>query len=296
MLIKLAWRNLWRQKRRTLLTASALALVLFLSLLTRAFQEGSYSSNIKNAAKFYTGLIQLQHPDFGNSSSIDDVLPQTPAFIASAKNNPDIDIVLPRIESFALAAKDERSKGVMVLGVEPDAEDSYSSISDKIVQGRFIASGQNSVLVGEGLANYLHLNVGDELVLYGSGYRGQTAAGLYQVSGILHFPLQQLDSQLVYMPLDTAQALYSLDNQVTAWVLNTQSLRVLPDIVKQLKRHYGNGVAVKSWQELSPELSQQIALDKAGGIFLIYILYGIVGFGLFATILMMTLERLRDLR
>ncbi|MEF1299878.1 ABC transporter permease, partial [Vibrio parahaemolyticus] len=57
MLIKLAWRNLWRQKRRTLLTATALALVLFLSLLTRAFQEGSYSSNIKNAAKFYTGLI-----------------------------------------------------------------------------------------------------------------------------------------------------------------------------------------------------------------------------------------------
>ncbi|MCZ2367175.1 ABC transporter permease [Vibrio diabolicus] len=294
MLIKLAWRNLWRQKRRTLLTASALALVLFLSLLTRAFQEGSYSSNIKNAAKFYTGLIQLQHPDFGDSSSIDDVLPQTPAFIASAKNNPDIDIVLPRIESFALAAKEERSKGVMVLGVEPDAEDSYSSISDKIVQGRFIASGQNSVLVGEGLANYLHLNVGDELVLYGSGYRGQTAAGLYQVSGILHFPLQQLDSQLVYMPLDTAQALYSLDNQVTAWVLNTQSLRVLPDIVKQLKRQYGNGVAVKSWQELSPELSQQIVLDKAGGIFLIYILYGIVGFGLFATILMMTLERQRE--
>ncbi|PFG58430.1 ABC-type lipoprotein release transport system permease subunit [Vibrio sp. ES.051] len=294
MLIKLAWRNLWRQKRRTLLTASALALVLFLSLLTRAFQEGSYSSNIKNAAKFYTGLIQLQHPEFSDSSSIDDVLPYTKTFISAAIQNPNINLVLPRIESFALAAKDERSKGVMVLGVEPAAEDDYSSISDKIVQGQFISSGQNSVLVGEGLANYLHLKVGDELVLYGSGYRGQTAAGLYQISGILHFPLQQLDSQLVYMPLDSAQTLYSLEKQVTAWVLHSRSLRELPEVVEELKREYSSDVAVKSWQELSPELSQQIALDKAGGIFLIYILYGIVGFGLFATIVMTTLERQRE--
>ncbi|WP_045489839.1 ABC transporter permease [Vibrio harveyi] len=294
MLVKLAWRNLWRQKRRTLLTASALALVLFLSLITRAFQEGSYTSNIKNAAKFYTGLIQLQNPEFGDSSSIDDVLPQTASFISAAKNNPNIDVVLPRVESFALAAKDERSKGVMVLGVEPEAEDQYSNISDKLIEGSYIQSGQKSVLVGGGLANYLQLKVGDELVLYGVGYLGQTAAGLYQISGILHFPLQQLDSQLVYMPLDTAQNLYSLDDQVTAWVLNTESLRDLPDTVEQLKAEYGKNIAVKDWKELSPEMAQQIALDKAGGIFLIYILYGIVGFGLFATILMTTLERQRE--
>ena len=294
MLMKLAWRNLWRQKRRTLLTATALALVLFLSLITRSFQEGSYTSNIKNAAKFYTGLIQLQNPQFSDTSSIDDVLPQTKSFISSAIDNPSIDVILPRVESFALAAKGEHSKGALVLGVDPEAEDDYSSISDKIVKGTYFAAGENSVLVGGRLAQYLHLDVGDELVLYGMGYHGQTAAGLYRVAGILHFPLQQLDSQLVYMPLDTAQALFSLDKQVTAWVLNTENLRGLSRVVDQLRRDYGKEVAVKDWQALSPELSQQIALDKAGGIFLIYILYGIVGFGLFATILMTTLERQRE--
>ncbi len=294
MLIRLAWRNLWRQKRRTLLTATALALVLFLSLITRSFQEGSYTSNIKNAAKFYTGLIQLQNPAFNDSSSIDDVLPQSTSFISSAKDNPNIDVILPRVESFALAAKEQRSKGAIVLGVDPVAEDKYSNISSKIVKGTYIESGQNSVLIGGRLAQYLHVDVGDELVLYGLGYHGQTAAGLYRVAGILHFPLQQLDSQLVYMPLDSAQSLFSLEKQVTAWVLNTKSLRNLPDVVDQLSRDYGKNVAVKDWNALSPELSQQIALDKAGGIFLIYILYGIVGFGLFATILMTTLERQRE--
>ncbi|MGR5458630.1 ABC transporter permease [Vibrio alfacsensis] len=294
MLIKLAWRNLWRQKRRTLLTASALALVLFLSLITRAFQEGSYTSTIQNTAKFYSGLVQLQHPEFGESSSIDDVLPQSDDFISFARGNENIDVILPRVESVALAANGERSKGVMVLGVDPAAEDHYSRISDKIVAGGFISSGQPSVLVGGGLAQYLQLKVGDELVLYGVGYRGQTAAGLYNVAGILHFPLQQLDSQLVYMPLDVAQTLYSLNDQVTAWVLNTKSLHTLPETVYQLQRSYGEDVAVKDWQALSPEMAQQIALDKAGGIFLIYILYGMVGFGLFATILMTTLERQRE--
>lgn len=294
MLMTLAWRNLWRQKRRTLLTASALALVLFLSLVTRSFQEGSYTANIKNAAKFYSGLIQLQHPDFDESSSIDDVLPQSDAFISHARSNANIDNVLPRIESFALASKSERSKGVMVLGVDPSAEDHYSQISSKIIKGNFIVRGKPSVVIGSGLAQYLQLDVGDELILYGVGYRGQTAAGLYRVAGVMKFPLQQLDAQLVYMPIDIAQQLYSLDNQVTAWVLNAKSLRTLPETVYQLQRSYGEGVAVRDWRDLSPEMAQQIALDKAGGIFLIYILYGMVGFGLFATILMTTLERQRE--
>ena len=76
MLLKLAWRNLWRQKRRTLLTASALALALFLSLAMRSFQEGSYLANIENVARLSTGLIQLQHPEFKESQSIDDLLPR----------------------------------------------------------------------------------------------------------------------------------------------------------------------------------------------------------------------------
>ncbi|CAE6921091.1 FtsX-like permease family [Vibrio sp. B1REV9] len=193
-----------------------------------------------------------------------------------------------------MAAKSERSKGVMVLGVDPGAEDHYSQISSKIIKGNFIVRGKPSVVIGSGLAQYLQLDVGDELILYGVGYHGQTAAGLYLVAGVMKFPLQQLDAQLVYMPIDIAQQLYSLDNQVTAWVLNAESLRTLPETVYQLQRSYGEGVAVRDWQDLSPEMAQQIALDKAGGIFLIYILYGMVGFGLFATILMTTLERQRE--
>lgn len=197
MLLKLAWRNLWRQKRRTLLTASALALALFLSLLTRSFQEGSYNANIDNAARFYTGLIQLQHPEYAESNSIDDVISGDLEQFPYLKNMNSVSYILPRLESVALAVADDRSKGVLVLGVDPEAEDRYSHISSKVSSGNFIDSDSNGVLLGEGLASYLKLNVGDEIILYGQGYRGYTAAGLYTVNGLLHFPVKALDNQMV---------------------------------------------------------------------------------------------------
>ena len=294
MLIKLAWRNLWRQKRRTLLTAFALALALFLSLFMRSMQEGSYEHNIDNSARFSTGLIQLQSPEYATTESIEDLLRGDDEFIAKANGLAHISYALPRIESFLLASSEERSKGVVVYGVRPQHENDYSGIADKLVAGSYLRPGAKQVLLGQGLAEYLKLGVGDELVLYGQGYHGQTAAGVYPIAGILHFPLAQLDNQLVYMPLGTAQELFSTGNQVTAWVLHSDKLDEVEHLTHQLSASYDGGVKVRDWQSLAPEMAQQIALDRAGGLFMICLLYLIVGFALFATILMMTLERRRE--
>lgn len=294
MLLTLAWRNIWRQKRRTVLTASALALALFLSLTMRAMQEGSYAISIDNAARFYTGLIQLQNPDFNESQSINDLLPMDEEFLQPVLNNSQISFYLPRIESFALAASGERSKGVMVIGAIPRQEELYSHLSQKLISGNYLSNDDRQVLVGEKLAEYFNLKVGDEVILYGQGYHGQTAAGLYPVKGILHFPLPQLDSQIIYMPLALAQELYSTGSQVTAWVLHTHDLNQINPTVRTLKTSYLDKVNVRSWKQLAPELAQQIMMDKISGIFMLYILYGVVGFGLFATITMMTLERQRE--
>ncbi|MDG3085404.1 FtsX-like permease family protein [Vibrio hannami] len=294
MLFRLSWRNIWRQKRRTLITAMSVALALCLSLFTRSLQEGTYSSNIDNAARFYTGLIQVQHPDFSESMSIDDLIEESGTLVDVLKSEQAITTMLPRIESVALGAHGEKSKGVLVLGVNPELENHYSGIESKVKSGNYLSSNDNAVLVGEGLARYLELTVGDELILYGQGYRGQTASGLYEVKGVIHYPLSDLDSQIVYMPLNAAQKLYSTEGNITSWVLHTEKLNGLAEIVDDLEKRINQDVNIRLWEDLAPELAQQIAMDKAGGIFLIYVLYGVVGFGLFATIMMMTLERRRE--
>lgn len=299
MLLTLAWRNLWRQKRRTLLTASALALALFLSLLMRSFQEGAYNANIDSSARLSTGLIQLQHPEFKDSQGIDNLLPATPEFIQFTKALSYIETVLPRIESFALAASDDKSKGILVFGIDADAEDRYSSLADKVVEGIYLTNNtskmeHNPVIIAEGVAQKLKLNLGDELVLYGQGYRGQTAAGLFTIQGILHFPMPALNNSMVYMNLVDAQQFYSTGDLVTSWVLHSDKLENIEPLIKTLKKHYSKQVNVRDWADLNPEISQQITIDRVSGIFIMYLLYAIVGFGLFATLLMMTLERQRE--
>lgn len=294
MLIKLAWRNLWRQKRRTLLTASALALALLLSLLMRSIQEGSYTANIENAARLSTGLIQLQNPEFKESQSIDDLLPMSDDFIKPTKQQSNIEFALPRIETFSLAAANDKSKGVMVVGVAPKEETAYSGLADKVIKGEYLSRDDKSVLMSEGLAQFFNLTIGDEIVLYGQGYRGQTAAGLYLIKGIVHFPMPELNNQLIYLPIKEASNLFSTEDQVTAWVLHTRDFSQLPQTVDNLQIGYGSSVAVRPWNDLSPEMEQQIQIDRVSGIIMMYLLYGIVGFGLFATLLMMTLERQRE--
>ncbi|GAA5188753.1 ABC transporter permease [Ferrimonas gelatinilytica] len=293
MLMKLAWRNLWRQKRRTLLTAAALALALALSLFMRSIQEGSYANNIDNAARFATGLVQIQHPGFQQSQSIDDLVPMADAFIAPVQTLPEVSHLLPRLESFALAAGDQRSKGALVMAGIPSLENGYAKLEERLVAGDFLDDDDAQVLLGEGLAQFLELNVGDEVVLYGQGYRGQTAAGLYRIKGLLRFPVPQLDSQLVYLPLPLAQGLFSTGDQISAWVMHTHQLSQLPALESKLHALYPDH-AVLDWQALAPEMAQQILMDRAGGLFMMYLLYGVVGFGLFATLLMMTLERQRE--
>lgn len=294
MLLKLAWRNLWRQKRRTLLTASTLALALFLSLLMRSFQEGQYANNIQNMAKLNTGLIQLQNPEFKESRSIDDLLPSSSEFIQVTRNNTNVDFILPRIESFILSASGDRSKGVLLVGIDPTIEDQYTGLASKIVDGEYLTNQENGVLLAEGVANYFNLTVGDEIIFYGQGYRGQTAAGVYPITGILHLPMKDLNNQMVYMSISSAQTLFSTEQQVTSWVLSLYDLNELDTTVDELVMAYGSDVLVRDWTDLAPEMEQSIMLDRVSGLIMMYLLYIVVGFGLFATLIMMTLERQRE--
>ncbi len=292
---RLAWRNIWRQKRRTLITAGAISLVLLLSLFMRSMQEGSYSQNLDNATRFYSGYLQLQEPAFSENQSIDRLLPADDVFVDKIHAIEGLTTAVPRLESFALGAAGDRSKGVMVMGVAPRAEDNYSGLAERVKKGRYFASeDEKGVLLGGKLAEYFNLDIGDEFVLYGQGYHGTTAAGLYNVVGIIHFPNQQIDARIVYLPLKTAQVLYHTGNQVSAWVLHGKNVKGIPMLEASARAQMGTGVNVRNWADISPELAQQIGLDRASGIFMMLVLYGVVGFGLFATIVMMTLERKRE--
>ena len=293
--IRLAWRNIWRNKRRTLLTASSIFLAVFLALLVRSLQTGWFDNLISISIQSYTGHIQIHKKgywddrDINNSMLFSDSLNTV---IRSAKN---VDKTVPRLEYFALSSYGKQTKAVMVAGTDPEKEDALTHLSMKLIKGRYLDNRGNGILVSRGLASFLGLSVGDTLVLLGQGYHGVSAAGKFPVSGIIHIPSPQLDNQMVYMNLPAAQDFFSAENRITSLSLTLMNPDEINTTVAEIKSKIsGDTYEIMRWDEMMVEVMQALKAKTGGGMVIVSILYMIVGFGIFGTVIMMTNERAKE--
>lgn len=292
--IKLAWRNLWRNRRRTLIAVSSIIFSVLLASWMRSMQEGSYESMIDNVVKYYSGYLQVQDSAYWEERTLENSMEFSPELKKKIESVEDVTLVSHRLESFALAANHQHSKPAMVLGIEPESEDRITNISGRMNEGSFLQPDDKSVVLGKGLADFLNLSVGDTLVMIGQGFRGISANGLFPIKGIMAHPNPEFDKRLVFMEIETAREFYS------AYGLST-SLVVMTDDhyqVDHLKTDIGNLLSpektVLTWIDMQPEIEQLIQSDRAGGIIMLAILYLVIAFGMFSVIMMMVKERRRE--
>ncbi len=293
--LKLAWRNLWRNKRRTLITAASIFFGVLLATLMSSMQEGSYSSMINNIVKFYSGYIQIQNEDYWETKTINNTFVPTDTLINRIRSVKEVTLFTPRLESFALASSEEITRGSLVIGIDPEKEKAVMDIGQWIEEGQYLEQNDQGVLVGFDLAKYLELSVGDSLVMIGQGYHGTTAVGVYPIRGILKFPSPDLNKQSIYMDLRTAQEFYSADHLVTSMVLMLEDQYELNRAMRRLLNQIESPYRVMSWEEMHPELLQMVEADRAGAAVMKAILYIIIGFGVLGTIMMLVAERKREM-
>ncbi|MFP4448832.1 MAG: ABC transporter permease [Bacteroidales bacterium] len=293
--LKLAWRNIWRNKRRTLITTASVFFAIFFALIMRAFQLGSYSNMIDNAVQLYSGHIQIHAKGFKDNQSINNSFVYDQDLFNTLNDHDLIKDVIPRLESFALASSGNKTKGVLLMGVDPEKQDEMSKLSEKIVKGGYLSGGENSLLLSQTLSEFLKVSVNDTIVLLSQGYHGATAAGKYQVKGIVKIPKPDMDNKMVYLPLHTAQQMYLANDRLTTVSVNIHDSDELQHMVDELNRLLpSEKYEVQSWKELMPELVQQIESDNASGWILLAILYIIIAFGVFGTVMMMVVERKKE--
>jgi ABC-type lipoprotein release transport system permease subunit len=293
--IKLAWRNIWRNKRRTIITAASIFFAIFFALIMRGFQLGSYSNMIDNAVRLYSGHIQIHADGYWENKSINNTLVSKDELINTLEKNKNVKQVVPRLESFALGSSGPKTKGVLVMGIAPEKQDQMSKLSGKIIEGEYFQRGDNAVLLGSKLSEYLDVGVNDTIVLLSQGFHGATAAGKYRISGIVDIPKPDIDNKLVYLPLSTAQQMYMAYNRLTTIAVNLHDHKDLGKTIEQFEKELPEEkYEVKSWEEIMPELVQQIESDNASGWIMLAILYIIIAFGVFGTVMMMVVERRRE--
>jgi len=293
-ILALAWRNLWRSKRRTLITIASVVFSVFFAAIMRSMQEGSYDKMIDNMVKFYTGYLQIQDSAYWNDRSIDNSIQQNESFYNHINQVKDVLLVTPRIESYALAANDEKSKAVFVLGIEPEKEDKIIKLSHKIIEGNLLKSNENGIMITEGLARLLNIKLKDTLVLISQGYHGVSAAEKFAVHAIFKHPSPDFNNSMILMSLKTAQLFFSLENRVSSEVIMVKSHHKVKHVKDFISNHLDPSKRVMTWEEMQPEMVSMINGDRAGSIIMLLVLYLVIGFGIFGTAMMMINERKRE--
>ncbi|MBC8319423.1 MAG: ABC transporter permease [Bacteroidetes bacterium] len=293
--IIIAWRNLWRKPWRTVITSGSIFFGVLLSAFMTSLQYGTYETIIDNVVKFYSGYMQVFTEEYHENKTINNTFILSDTLKSIIENENDLTHYTSRLEYFSLASSNEITKGSIIIGVDPEGENKVTGLKKWVKEGSYLNNDNQGVLVAIDLAKYLKVGVGDSIVLYGQGFHGVMAAGIYPVAGILDFPSPELNKQFIYMTLEASQELFSAPNRLTSIVLMVEDNYKLPSALKHLKKEIKDPMMVMSWQELQPELVQMIDGDKAGGTFIKSLLYIIITFGILGTILMMVSERKREL-
>ncbi len=291
-LLKIAWRSLWRNRRRSILTSASVFIAIVLALFTRSMQLGSYGQMI-SAGVNQTGYLQVHDTGYQLNQTIERSFFYSDRLMKKIKTTKDVTRVIPHTETFSLASFGDKTKGVLVSGIDPVEEDQQINLSKKMVKGYYLKPKQHSVILGDKMAEYLHLSVGDSLVLIGQGYRGITSYGIYPVTGIFHLPSLDMNSQLVYMNIGDAQ---DFVYPYQAGILTNIAVYVddadkVPAVQKQLSQKLGAAYEVISWKVILSDMLQAITVDNVSGQLMLLILYVIAAFGIFSTVLMMTMEK-----
>jgi len=298
MLLKLAWRNIWRNKGRTVITMMAVMIAVVLSILMMSAKEGVYAKMIESMILNMTGHAQIHQVDYVDEQMLDNSLSLSEDLVNDLNESGLIKGWAPRIQTGALVFKDSTSntisKNAIVMGIDPDKEAEFISLKEHVTVGEFITNEDNQVMLGEGLAERLKVKVGDSIILVSGGYHGSQAYGLYNVKGLVKYGSPELSNGVVFMPIKEAQWMYSLDSMCTNINIILKDESVLEESVSELNNILSGKILVRDWKELNPELINMIETDRVEGYIFMFILYMVITFGLFGTMLMMLSERTRE--
>tara|TARA_B100001029_G_scaffold122040_1_gene101501 strand:- start:1402 stop:2625 length:1224 start_codon:yes stop_codon:yes gene_type:complete len=290
MILKIAWRNIYRNKKRSLITITSIFAALFLIILMRALQFGFYDKLIETVVESYAGYVEVHADGFWDNQNLDNSMEVDQRLINDIKSVEGVDNIVQRLQTFSLISMGNKTKGGVINGINISDEQKITDWNKKMISGTF-KIGKNEIIIGKGIAEYFDIKENDTLILYGQGYRGMMAAGKYPVKGVIDLKNPDLNKLGVFMNIETARNYVSSDEISTHIIVDKKQYYDEEKIANDLTQVLSKDYEIMTWKETLPEIEQTITADNAGGVIMAFILYIIVVFGMFGTVLMMTEER-----
>ncbi len=295
--VKLAWRNMWRNWRRTLIAAVAIVLGLILLIFMDALMNGSDQAIFGNAVRLYGGNVQIHAPGFRDKASRLPLIPlddgNTVVEIVQAQ--PEVIAVSRRINTGGMVSSPEGSYPVSITAIEPESEAPISLVAENIVQGRFLTNDDgDTILIGQEMANLLNVGVGDRITLLGKRKDETMRQRTMTVIGIFNLGMGDAEKGLVYLNLPTAQTLYNLRDQETEVTVTMTQVGQENALIASLQPDLPN-YEVDSFDTLRPEIRDMLEQKSVFLTIFGFIVLLMASIGILNLMLMAVYERTREM-
>ena len=290
-LLLIAWRNLWRNRRRTWLTSGGIAFAVWLLVFAMSMQDGTFEIMVDNGARLALGHVQIQHPAYQDDPRVEYTLTASRALRDRALATEHVTIASERAAGFALASHGERSFGAQISGVDFARESAWSSLPGMVADGRYL-QGPGEAFIGSVLARNLGVSAGDEIVLLGTAAEGGVAAAVAEVVGTFTSGQAELDRAFMQIPLDDFRAAWNLGpDEAHAIVILAGSVAESIEVAQVLGSTVGADQRVLDWRDLMPEAVQTIDIKFIGTLLFFGLVAVIVTFSIVNTFMMTVFER-----
>ena len=296
-LLRMAWRNVWRNRRRTVIAVIAIALGLTLMLFFDGLMGGAKQAIYGNTVKLQGGNVQVHAPGYREKAKRLPLLPlaDDEAAIQAALVQAQVVAASRRIETSGMVSSREGTMPVVITGIEPEQEAPASLVAENIAQGRYLEAGDEDVLlIGQALAEQLEVTVGDRITLVGRATHEQMRRRTMTIVGIYDMGIAEAEKRMVYVSLLEAQTLFDLRDQATEVALFLERVGQESPVVEALQAALP-GYEVDAWDTLDPSTKQSMETeDEIMGVFGLIILL-IAGVGILNLMLMAVFERTREI-
>lgn len=295
MLIKIAWRNIWRSKKRSFIIIAAVILGLWAGIFLIAFYNGMIEQRIRTAITQETSHIQIHQPEFTEDHDPKFVLQNGLSVLQKIKTNPNVSAACQRIILNGMISSPSGSCGIKINGIIPEDEQLVTGLKNKMTEGQYFNSNKtNEILISERLIKKLKLNLGNKTILTFQDKEGELSSAAFKISALYKTVNSPYDEMNVFVNIHDVDSLAGISGQFHEIAVLLSSNKLLEETQSQLKNQYPD-LLIQNWMEISPEMGLTASVSDQ----MVYIYMGIIlfalAFGIINTMMMSVLERTREL-
>ena len=292
--IKLAWRNMLRNKRRTVIAGTAIGLGLSALIFTDALMIGMNRHLVQSGTATFLGEGQVHREGFRSTLEVESTINDPGRVLKILDNSPIVESYTPRVMSFAMINSPANNEGVTLFGIDPVTERALSHIDEVITQGEYVTGSEREIVIGSKLAELLEVELGDRVVLTAAqAFTGDLSQELFRVSGIYHFNVKEMDRSMVFVSIDKARQILGLGDGVHEIAVKFTDGAYARDETLPLWRDLSaGGNEAIGWPVLLPQLSAAMELTGFSLLIVAIILFAVVSLGIINTLFMSLYERM----